>query len=414
MFLLKISFRNLFRHWKRTVITAVIIALAVFFYLAADSLILGTEEMAYSNIINFEAGHLQVADTSYWKEKDELPLDNLTNNDSALIRDIKNVKGFSGLSPQLKFSAQLSTGTSQLPVAGLGVKPNKIQEVFSLEEHLVAGSFFENNERKVVLGKRLADQMGLKTGNYITLLVKTANKTFNTIEVKVGGLLKTTNPNINRNYVYLPLELAQQSLGVDNKVSRIVVKLTDKDKAEQIKKQLLSVLKQSKPNLGIYTWEELDAAKALEMDQATNKLLLVIILIIGAMGIINTVLLAALERMEEIGMMKALGLKEKEIIWAFMLESIGIGLIGVVLGSLLGGISVWYLTTYGIDYSIFLQGDINMGDFGFPMITQIKGVWNPNGFIIVNLLGLLVAAVSSYFPARWAAKKDAVDAIYNR
>ena len=413
MFLLKLAFRNMFRHWKRTMGTALIIALAVFFYLAADSLLLGSEEIVYDNIIKYESGHLQIVNTEYWQEKNELPLDNLMVPDSKLIEKIKSTVGFSALSPQLKFRARLNNGGSELPVAGVGVNPEKALNVFTLEENLIAGSFFTQGERKVVLGKSLADLMELEIGDYITLLVKTTNKTFNTIEVEVGGLLETTNPNINRNFVYLPLKLAQRSLALDNKVSRIIVKLNDKDQAVSVKNQLLNTYKKDRSNIGVYSWSDLDAAEALKMDQATTKLLLIIILIIGAMGIVNTVILAALERMEELGMMKAMGLKEKEIVWVFMLESTGIGLIGVVIGSLLGIISIWYLINYGVDFSIFMQ-DINMGDFGFPMITEFHGVWNPDSFITVNIFGILVAAISSVFPAWWAAKKDVVESIYHR
>lgn len=77
MFLTRLAFKNLIRHKNRTLITAVIIAIAIFFYLIMDSLIGGMTEMSFDTIIDYEAGHLQIADRNYWDEKEELPLENL-------------------------------------------------------------------------------------------------------------------------------------------------------------------------------------------------------------------------------------------------------------------------------------------------------------------------------------------------
>lgn len=416
MFLIKLAYKNLFRHWKRTIGTAIIIAMAIFVYLVFQSLLVGMEDMSYDNIIKFESGHLQVSDRNYWEEKDKLQLEDLITVDSELLEKIKGIEGFSVLSAQLKFQARLNNGSSELPVIGVGVNSEQIMELFALEENLAAGSFFKQGKVEVVFGRSLADLMDLKTGDYITLLVKTSTETFNTIEAKVAGLLETTNPNLNRNYIYLPLSLAQKALAVGNSASQIVVKLDNKEMAFSAKNQLLNILEESDPGLGVYSWSDLEAAKVLEADQAISRILLVIIMLIGAVGVVNTVILSAQERMKEIGMMKAQGMTEKEIIASFVLESTGIGLIGVFVGSVLGAVSIWYMVNYGMDFSIFMQGadlDNLMGNFGFSTVMEFHGAWTPGSFIIVTIFGILVSVISSIFPAWWVAKKDVVDAIYN-
>ena len=266
------------------------------------------------------------------------------------------------------------------------------------------------------MGKTLAELMEVNLEDYITLIFKTSTETFNTIDAQVSGLLETTNPNINNNFVFLPLDIVQRTLSVGNNISRIVIRLDDKNQVNNAKNQIQNILGNNNDNLGVYAWNELEVAEVLNVDQVISKFLLAIILTIGAMGIINTVILAALERMEEIGMMKALGLKEKEIVFMFMYESIGIGIIGVVVGSILGALFIWYSVNFGLDYSIFMEGggEKIMGDVGFPMVTEIYSSWNKNAFIIVNSFGLITSAVASIFPAYWAAKKDPVKAIQHR
>ncbi len=416
LFLLKLAYKNLFRYWKRTLIAAFIIAMAVFVYLIMDSMLLGMEDMTYENIIKYESGHLQIADKKYWEDKDELPLENLVPLESRFNEDIKKTEGYISQSPQLRFQALLNNKGDELPVIGVGINPTKALEVFDLKENLVVGTFFQNEERKVVLGKTLAELMDVNLGDYITLIFKTSTETFNTIDAQVSGLLETTNPNINNNFIYLPLDIAQNSLSVGNKVSRIIIRLNNKSQVNNAKSQLNNILGNNMNNLGVYTWNELEVAEVLNVDQVISKLLLAIILIIGAMGIINTVILAALERMEEIGMMKALGLKEREIVQVFMYESIGIGIIGVIVGSIFGALTIWYLVNFGMDYAIFMEGGGKevMGDVGFPLVTKIYSSWNQTAFIIVNSFGLMTSALASIFPAYWAAKKDPIKALQHR
>jgi putative ABC transport system permease protein len=135
-------------------------------------------------------------------------------------------------------------------------------------------------------------------------------------------------------------------------------------------------------------------------------------LLIAAIAIINTVILAALERMEEIGMMKAMGLQRKEIIYTFVLESTGIGLLGGLIGVILGTIGVYLLSVFGIDFAAMMDMDIS--SFGIPIIGKLYGVWKPEAFFLVFSFGVIVSLLASILPAYWAADKDPVKAIYHR
>ena len=134
------------------------------------------------------------------------------------------------------------------------------------------------------------------------------------------------------------------------------------------------------------------------------------VLLIGIVGIINNVVLSALERTEEIGMMKALGMREMEIVSVFMVEATGIGIIGSLVGCLLGAVGVGWLVKYGFDISY--AGD--MTTYGIPILNRLYGVWNLSAFGFLFVLGIMVALLSSITPALWAARKDPVKAIYHR
>lgn len=411
MFLTKLAFKNLVRHRNRTLITAIIIAFAIFFYILMDSMIGGMTEMSYQTIIDYQAGHLQVVKEKYWEEEDKLPLENLLVSDRQFISTIKNVEGYQTSSPELNFLARLNNGINELPVIGKGIIPDRFQGVFTMKDKFVEGSMFASGEYKAVMGKRLADLLKLKLGDYLTILVKDKNETFNTIDVEISGLVHTVNPNVNSNIVYLPLDIAQKALNVGNKVSKVIVRLENKDLASVSANQLENKLKRASDKLAVYSWEELEAVSVAGAKQMGNQMVMLIILLIAAIAIINTVILAALERMKEIGMMKAMGLQDRELVYTFVLESTGIGIIGGIIGVIFGVIGVELFSRYGIDWSA-LAG-VDMSSFGIPVLGKMYGVWNLKAFILVFSFGVIVSFLVSILPAYWAASKDPVRSIYH-
>ena len=415
MFLTRLAFKNLVRHRNRTLITASIIAFAVFAYILYDSLIGGMSEMSYATIIDYEAGHLQIVTEEYWRtenEEKELPLEHLLFFDDELHSAIQRMEGFVAASPELSFQARLNNGWDELPVLGKGIDPETFGNVFALEHQFVEGSMFAPDEYQAVMGKRLADLMELSVGDYITLLVKDKAGTFNTIEAEVTGLVHTSNPNVNQNIVYLPMGLVEQGLSVDGQVSKVIIRLENKEMAPTRAAELERSLKEIDDRLAVYPWQELEAVSFIGAAELEKQLIFVIILLIGAIAIVNTVILAALERMGEIGMMKALGLQNKEVVFTFVLESTGIGIIGGVAGLLMGTVGVWLMAKYGVDFGGLVGMD--MASFGLPIIGKLYGVWNPAAFIWVFTFVVLTSLLASILPAYWAADKDPVKTIYQR
>ncbi len=412
MFLTKLAIKNLARHCNRTLITAIIIAFAIFFYILLDSLVGGMTEMSYQTIIDYESGHLQVVNEAYWEEEEKLPLENLFSNDTRMMAAIEKIGSYLASSSELNFQARLNNGGDELPVIGKGIVPGDFSKVFALEDQLVEGSMFASGEHRVVLGKRLAELMELQVGDYITLLVKDKNETFNTIEAEIGGLVHTSNPNVNQNLVYLPLDLAQKALNVENNVSKIIIRLKNKNQAPALAVELEKELAGNDGNLRVYSWNELEAMSFAEAQKIENQVILSIILSIAAIAIVNTVILAALERREEIGMMKAMGLQNIEVVYTFVLESVGIGVLGGMIGMALGFVGVWIMVANGVDFEAIYGMDLS--SFGMPVIGKVYGIWNPAAFIKVIAFGIIVSFLASIFPAYQAADKDPVQTIYHR
>ena len=411
MFAMKLGLRNLTRQKRRNMITVMVIAYAFFAYLLMDSVMNGMEEMSFENIRDLETGNIQIVHSDYWEEREDLPLENLVYLDQDVEESLKNINGLSGISPELRFIAYLNNGIDELPVLGLGIDPDRYQEVFTTGEYLVDGSMFSLGENKGVLGEKMAQLMNLKINDYITLLVRTKEDTFNTIDVEIAGIVNSTHPMVNSGMVFVPLDIAQRALNVENRVSLIAIKVNP-GYEESVTETLNQNFKGKDLNLKAYSWRE-SAETVIALSTAKKSgigVVLFVVLLIGLIGIINNVVLSALERTEEIGMMKALGMKEMEIVSVFMVEATGIGIIGGLIGCLLGAVGVGLLTKYGFDISY--AGD--MANYGIPILNKIYGIWNFSAFYFLFILGVIVALFSSIIPALWAARKDPVKAIYHR
>ena len=413
MFSIKLGLKNLTRQKRRNGITILVIAFAFFIYLFLDSVMGGMEELSFNNIINFETGNIQVAYPQYWEEREELPLENLIYLNQDIEESIKNMDGLLAASSELRFTASLNNGIDEIAVIGLGIVPERYNEVYSTQQYLVAGSIFVPGESKAVIGERLAELMDLKVGDYITLLIRTKEETFNTIDLEIGGLVNTPHPVINNGIVFVPLDIAQQALNVENGISMITIKTNKEKEINPIIDGINQIFQKKNINIKAYSWRE-SAKTVIAMSTAQDAetaVVLTVILMIGMIGIINNVILSSLERTAEIGMMKALGMREWEIVLVFMIEATGIGIIGGLAGCLLGAAGVGLMVKYGYDLS-YIGGDMSL--YGIPIIDRIYGVWNLSSFVFIFFFGIVIALFSSVAPACLAAHKDPVKAIYHR
>src|SRR5665648_16664 len=366
MFSFKLGLKNLTRQKRRNIITIFVIAFAFFGYLFMDSIMGGMEEMSFSNIKNYDTGNIQVMHPEYWEDREKLSLENLIYLNQDTIDSIKNMDGLIGVSPELRFQASLNNGIDETVVLGLGISPEQYNEVFDTHNYITEGAMFAPGESKAVIGVKLAELMDLKVNDYITLLVRTKEDTFNTIDVEIAGLLNSPNPMINNGIVFVPLDIAQQALNIGNGVSLFALKTTSGDE-DKITKALMNSFKEKNLDIKAYSWRE-SAASVIALSTAKKggaATILSVVLLIGMIGIINNVILSALERTGEVGLM----------------------------------------AKYGVNFS---ATGLDMSEFGIPILDRIYGTWNIPAFSFLFILSVMVALLSSIVPAYWAAHKDPV------
>jgi putative ABC transport system permease protein len=413
MFSIRLGLKNLFRQKRRNIITILIIGFAFFGYLFVESMMDGMLEMSTDNIKNFETGDIQIAHPAYWEEKDDLPLENLIIWNEDLKDSLLQTSGVEGISPEIHFSANLNNGIDEMSVMGIGIIPEYYNQVFQTQDYFIEGSMSALDANKAVVGDRLAELMDLEIDDYIILLVRTKDDTFNTIDVEIGGIVRTPNPMVNSGTVFVSLELAQVRLNVEDRLTMLSVNIASIPE-EQVIRGLKASLQQENLPFNAYSWQE-SAQEVIAysvVEKQAIAALMSIVLLIGMVGIVNNIVLSSLERKSEIGMMKAMGMREWEIVFVFMVEATGIGMLGGLAGCLLGYLGVGWLVNSGLDFTALYGDWLDWSQYGVPILDTIYGVWNYSTFSYVFFLGVFVALLSSIIPAYWAAHKNPVEAIY--
>jgi ABC-type lipoprotein release transport system permease subunit len=405
--LLKIAFRNIFRHFTRTFLTFLAIAIGLAFLIIMDSMLTGMDQESFDKIINYETGHVKIFHREYREDEENLPLRKSINKPADIIKRLGMETDVAGVTSRINFRILLSDGIDQFPAVGIAINPADDQTVFKLKQAVAKGEFFSNNdEEAMLLGEGLAEDFGVDVGDYLTVLTRTKFDTYQALDLRIKGILKTEDPKIDWTAVVIPLGLGQESLDMGKAVTEIDIKLKDPARIQEFRDNLAKEI----TGVEVATWKDL-AADVIAIAQAKRggtSFILFSVFLIALIGISNTILLAAFERTREIGMMAAMGMNRKQIVRLFVLEGAMIGVLGSIVGCLLGILFNYPLVEYGINWG-FMMRDI--GDVGYRVTGVSRGIWNPTMIVITFVAGIVISALTSIYPARVASKMEPTEAL---
>lgn len=419
--LLKLAFRNVFRFKRRTVITFSAVSLGLAILIISLSLMNGIDKQSINNIVNSEVSHLKLFSKGYYEKKDDLPMDITIQKPADIQKLLTQSPLVKESESRIQFAAGLIKGMDELPCIGIAIQPNRNPRLFNIKQSMVEGEWLEPQDQKVLLGKNLAEDIGIKVGDVLTirLIVSSAEENFswNAIDVEVKGIFDTGNPNVDSSYLLIPLHVAQEGLSMGDSVTEIAVRLTleatDMRGLDKEMARLDSMLRNKQPGVEAYSWKELAGTflAISKMKTKNSSMIILIMLFIASMGIVNTMLMAVFERTREIGMLSAMGMKKWEIKLLFIFEGAFIGVMGSILACILGGLVSWYLEVKGM--SISMVGDTmqKLTSAVYPVKNVFYADLTVGVLALTFILGTAVSIVASYYPAKRAAEMSPVKAL---
>lgn len=398
--LFKMAFRDILRHKRRSIFSAVAMGLGLTLLLMFTSFIEGEMRGSMATSIKLDTGHIQIQAQNYDKNKNSLLWQDLIPNPGQIADQVSSTLPVIAATPKLFASGVITLGNASSGVRVVGIDPSS-PAYETYKTGLVAGEFLQRDDNSgILIGKPLANQYKLKPGDSINLLVNTANGDVDQQQFTVRGIYSTESSSLDKAVVFLALPKAQAITQAGDHASIIFILLKDQNQTDAVINAI-----QAK-GLKIVSWKVLNSF-IMDFQQYADSfmsLFYLIILAITATVIINTLIMAVYERTREIGILSAIGMRSRSIMGVFFIESAIIAVGGIIIGWILGGMVVAYLTKFGFYIGNFGLTGFTTSDTIHAYLTVAKG-------ISMTTLTFIVALLAAIYPAWLAARMEPVEAL---
>jgi ABC-type lipoprotein release transport system permease subunit len=401
----RIALRALARNPRRAALTlgALAAGLAAFLFLSA--LAEGFFLQMRDNATDLVTGHVQIEVKGFRDEFDAKLA--LTRTDELLAR-VRAQPQVAAAAPRLQALSIAASPTQTEPVLLYGVDPEAERAVTRLHDKIREGKYLTpTGAREIVIGRKLAERLGVRLGEKLVLMAPAADGTLGSAALRVSGIFETDNELLDRGVALTTLAAARELLSVPREAATLAVRLTDVEAAEAVATVLAGTLTANDQQA--VTWKALlpEVVQMLELIRVNLYVILIVVFVVVALGVTNTLLMAVLERTREFGLQLALGTRPGLIVRTVLYESLVLGALGLATGFALGALIVGYYHAYGFDleaYAAATRTIPGMTSVVYPTLV-FANVWLPALALFVTSLA------AALYPAWRAARLDPVTAL---
>lgn len=408
----KISLRYLLTHRRQSLVCIAGVTISVLMFLSMfsmmegfrDKFIVETVESSGHIIINDEPRETRtpILEMAYHDPNAVLAVDRVKprdqvkkiKNTTGLMRKLRTLPGIIAAAPEVTGDVIVTYGTKTLNVAILGIDPDQQQRVTTIGKDLIEGDFarLRGTADGVVIGSGVASNLGAKMGDSISLASSTGGRTTG----RIVGIFQTGVTPVDYSRVYMLLNNAQTLLDKKNIINRITIRSDDYTKAREYATQIESIV-----GYKTESWQESNAnfLKIFAIQDIITYIITGALLVVAAFGVLNILIMAVLERVNDIAILKSFGFSRHDITMLFVNQGLVIGLIGSVTGLILGKLGIEGLRRLPIQMEGLIKAE------GLLMSESTKQ------YVLAFVASMVVVLIASVYPARRAARYDPVEVI---
>ena len=406
--IIKISFRNLLRSGRRTVLTASLITIGVMFVLVYAALSGSFKDYMIGQVTDSMLGHIQIHKKGYVASVDNLPLDkNLNEKQIEMITELLDENKFvESYTFRLKLGTMFSNYVASTGIRLNGIDPENEAKTLPLFSSRLDGIDTTSlKEGAILVPELIAKGMNVKKDDTVVLVATNQKGSVNGLNFKVAGTISPISGPGGRDG-YIHIKDVKKLLRLNElEVSEVVIRLKDPSKLEKAMKLLKPLAefknKKGKPVFEVHPWKKLspfyNIVKMLNIMDMSIKIILISIVLIS---ILNVMVMSVYERIKEIGTITAMGTTPSTITKLFLTEGLMLGIFGAIVGSILSYIIVFIINAVGVTFSFGRQDGLTLN----PTLSLSE-------VLIVGVIVILISLIASISPARKAAKLNPVDAL---
>lgn len=397
-----IAWRNLWRNRTRSLIIATSVALGMWAGAFIVAVYYGMGDGRLRIAIDHEISHIQIHHPRFADDQEvqyNLPEDSIRT----VLQQQTAIKA---ISLRTVGVGMLATTAGSQGIQVNGIQPDAEQRTRQLADFVQAGNYLDSTgHHKILVSAKLAGKLKLNVGNKIVLTLLDTAGTITSGAFRICGLYQTENAPLDERNVFVLKTNLDRLLGTAGRVHEVAVLLRSDDDLIPV----FDRLSRQFPHYLVQRWAEISPETALVISSLDTYSLIFIIIILLALsfGIINTMLMAILERTREIGVFMAIGMNKLRIFGMVLLETVLLALAGVPVGLGVAWLTVAWLQHTGLNLAP-LMGD-TLRDFGYASVIYPVLPWG-NVLQMIQLV-LVTAALAAIFPALKALKLRPVEAI---
>lgn len=399
MELFAIAFRNVERNRRRSMLNIIALVIGLTMLISASGLMRGLSSSAYSNMMAMDTAQVQIENRSYRADARRLPLDYDIGNPAPLVERVAMIPGVAAVSTRIDAAFELTNGREGVRVSARAVDAAEAR-VTDVATRLVAGTYFKPGEPGLIVGKDLAEKLGLSVGDQAFFTGLDKHSVRNLGSATITGIFSFGYPILDGSLVYIDMAQAQGFLDMPDAVTRLVVKGEYPEDSATLTSRIAAELA-DRSDLVVYEWKTFaeTLVSSIESRLAILRFMITILFVLIAIGILNTMSMSVQERFREIGTLRAVGMRSRKLMAMFLIEGSWLGIGGILISCIPAGLIALALGVGGIDMASALPKDVPI-----PFGSRLYSSYALGDVLAAWLVALLAAILGSILPARRAAK----------
>lgn len=398
--IIKLGWKNVWRNPTRSAVVIIAVSLGTWAGIFLSGFFSGMTKDYLDNQFELTVGHIEI---SHPKFEDLYSPEYFVPHSDKVANELDQMSFVQDISTQ-----SLATGLAQSAQNNYGVIVHGIHpdSNYTIEEYIDKGTMpGKSKERNpIIIGQKLAERLDIELDSRMVLSFQDKNGELTGGAFRVAGIFNTFSNPYDESNVFVNQNNLNELLVLDDQIHKIRLKLTDFTQADQYASQLQKKF----PNLKIKTWGEIapELQYMYGMTDLMMYIVMVIIIIALIFSIINTMLMAVLERTRELGMLRAIGMNKPRVFSMIVSETVFLTMVGAPIGMFLSWITISYFGNVGINLSAFGEG-LNAYGFGTIIYPSLPSIYYLNITLLIGLAALL----SSLYPACKTLQLNPVEAI---
>ncbi len=401
--ILKLSWRNIWKNKKRSIITITAIGFAVFLALAMRSLQLGTYDHMINNMVKSTSGPLRINYTQYIEKTN---LDNALFNDSIRVEEIESIEGVENVLFRIESFGLVALEHNTKPLSILATDLKKEEPYLQLESHLIAGEMPSNGNIGVAIGKGVSERLKCKVGDTLAIISQGFQGVSAAQKFKVTGIVELFSALYNDQTVFMTREQGEYFFSMPGMSTTVVVQTENMKGLQKIERKIQPLLT---PDLIIRDWTIYmkEIQQAIQADDAGGIIMIFILYMVITFGIFGTILMMTSERIYEFGVLISIGFGRFKLISQVLLEIVILSMIGVVVGAILSYPIIYYFKIN----PIHLGGDMAEGMKNMGWDPIMLSSTDPTIILTHALIILFVSIIMTLYPIITIARLKPVEAM---